>query len=294
MKHVPTMLFGLVGLGLLAVSCASNSRDAEDPTEIIRASTSTRVDPSTIEFGPDDIVWQAHTGGGDLPETSLAAEVPSLTIYGDGRLFLSVPGVDRRFDQPVPMLFDQLDTAALTRFLAAAEGTGLFEPHVDFGEPAEEELPTTTVRLRRNGDELAIQAYGLGARFDVDLTEEQIEQREALRQLLSAAEQLAVEPEPWVPERVRILQFADDAPFVQSPEADPEDPLPVWSGPELDEILTRGEGPGLACGELDGTEARDVFESGLQNPTPRWDVDGATRTLVMSVVLPGDVACSGP
>lgn len=293
MKHVPTALFGLVGLGLLAISCTSNARDAHDPTELLRASSSTQVDPSTIEFGPDDIVWQAHTGGGDLPVTSLAAEVPSLTIYGDGRLFLSVPGVDRRFDQPVPMMIDQLDRADLTRFLAAAESTGLFEPQVDFGEPAEEDLPTTTVRLRRNGTELRLEAYGLGARFDVELAEEQIERREVLRQLLSAAEQLAVEPEPWPPDRVRIMQLADDAPFVESPEADPDDQPLAWPGPELQDILApNGEGPVLACGTLDGAEAREVFESGLENPTPRWDVDGETRTLVMSVVLPGHEPCS--
>lgn len=294
MKHVSTAALGFLSLGLFVVSCGSTTREAEDPVEVIEASTSTQVDPSTIEFGPDDVVWQAHTGGGDVPATSLVAEVPSLTIYGDGRLFLSVPGIDRRFDQPVPMLVDQLEVADLTRFLAAAESTGLFEDHVDFGQPADGALPSTSVTMRRNGDELTITAYGLGARFDVELTEEQVEQREALRTLLSAAEQLAVEPEPWTPSRIRVLQLADDAPFVESPEADPEEPPPVWPGPDLDEFLTSdGSGAVLACGALDGNAAQTVFDSALENPTPRWDTGSDTRTLVTSVVLPGEQACEG-
>lgn len=294
MKHASSVLLGFLGLGLLAVSCGSNGRDPEDALSIIAASSSTQVDPDSIEFGPDDVVWQAHTGGGDVPETSRAAEIPSLTIYGDGRIFLSVPGIDRRYDQPVPVLMDRIDPAELTRFLAAAEGTGLFEPQVDFGQPAEADLPSSQVTIRHHGANLSIDAYGLGARFDVDLTEEQVDNREALRQLLSAAEQLAIDPQPWSPDRISVMQFADDAPFVESPEADPDDPAPAWPGPDLDEILApNGEGPVLACGELDGSEASEVFNAALENPTPRWELQGESRTLVLSVVLPGDQPCQG-
>lgn len=296
MKHASSVLLGFLGLGLLAVSCGSNGRDPEEALSAIAASSSTQVDPATIEFGPDDVVWQAHTGGGDVPESSRAAEIPSLTIYGDGRIFLSVPGVDRRYDQPVPVLTDRIDPTELARFLATAEGTGLFEPHVDFGEPAEAALPSSRVTIRHRGANLSIDAYGLGARFDVDLSDEQVDNREALRQLLSAAEQLALDPQPWTPDRISVMQLADDAPYVESPEAeaDPDAAPPTWPGPALDEILEpTDDGPVLACGELAGPDARRVFNAALENPTPRWDLGGESRTLVLSVVLPGDQPCPG-
>lgn len=295
MSPLRKVLTGLFVVALIAGIAASSwmSGEANDPLATDSSTTIPGADEQ--RFPADQIVWQTRTTGGLVPTVSQAAAVPIVTIYGDGRLFRSEPFKDRRFDQPVPMLMGQVDLATLSTFVSTAERSGLFGPGVDFGRPDVEDMPTTEVLLHGNNGVLELVAYSLGGRFDAELPEEAAVAREELRRLLAAAEALVPIPDPWTPERLRVLQLPDDATFEPKPDADPDaEPLP-WPGPDLDDLLEDTSEGSLAtgCGEISGARAGTLFEEAADNPLPQWTVDGEVRTVIVVVLLPGEEACPG-
>ncbi|MCB0976035.1 MAG: hypothetical protein KDB02_01135 [Acidimicrobiales bacterium] len=283
---VVALLGGLVGCG----SSGSDSSPLEPPT------TSIPANASEARFPADRIVWQARTTGGLVPQVAWASQRPSLTIYGDGRYFATSPGLDRRYDQPIQMRTGTVSRDDLAVFVAGAEASGLFERGVEFGKPAVADMPFTTIRLHGNGPELKISAYALGGRFDVDLSDEEVLERETLRRLLATAEGLVANPKPWTPSRIRVLRLPDDATFDPKPGADPEAESVEWPGPPLDEIdepapVGHGSTDVLGCTEVTGSEAASLFSAAVENPLPRWNVDGTDRTIVVVALLPDEAAC---
>lgn len=292
-RAVDLALVLIVTFGLVAAACGSSGDDGAttDPIE-----TTIPEGAEDVRFPDDQIVWQVRTTGGLVPQVAWAAQRPSLTIYGDGRMFVATPGLDRRYDQPVQLETGTIDREELALLVARAEASGLFEPDADLGSPQVTDMPSTTVLLHGEGEEQLISAYALGGRFDADLPDTVVRDRETLRRLLLSAETLLPSPEPWTPTRLRVLRLEDDATFEPKPDADPDaEPLP-WPGPDLTELTRPGPDTGgstavLGCGEVTGDEAADLFEDALDNPLPTWEVDGKIRTVVVVALLPGEAAC---
>lgn len=293
MSPLRKVLTGLFVVALLAGIAASSwiSGGKDDP--LATGSSTTIPGADEQRFPADQVVWQTRVNGGVLTDVSEAAAIPVITIYGDGRIFRSAPFKDRRFDQPVPVMSAKVDVGLLSAFITRAETSGLFETDTEFGKPEVPDMATTVAMLHGNNESLSLEAYALGGRFDADLSDDEAESREELRRLLAAAEELVPIPEPWTPERVRVLRLADDATFDPKPDADPAaEPLP-WPGPDLDELLQpTGDGSlVLACGEVTGAAAGDLFEDATENPLPQWTVDSKVRTLIVVSLLPGEAAC---
>lgn len=292
MSPLRKVLTGLFVVALLVGIALSSwiSGEKEDP--LATGSSTTIPGAGAQRFPADQVVWQTRVTGGTLTAVSRAAAIPVVTIYGDGRVFRSAPFNDRRFDQPLPVLMGEVDPELLSAFITRAETSGLFEPGTDFGEPDVDDMATTVAMLHGNGEPQMLEAYSLGGRFDADLTEEVATDREELRRLLAAGEELVPIPDPWTPPRVKVLRLADDASFDPKPDADPDaEPLP-WPGPALDDLLRPVEGDSvLGCGEVEGTEAGDLFEAATENPLPQWEVDGQVRTVIVVALLPGEAAC---
>lgn len=294
MRRVVDLTLALILVfGLVATACGSSSDD-RDPTEPIATTIADGAEDA--RFPDDQIVWQARTTGGLVPQVAWAAQRPSLTIYGDGRFFVIAPGHNRRFDQPLQFRSGTVDRDDLAVFVAQAHASGLFEPDVSLGTPDVADMASTSVLLHGEGDPLRISAYALGGRFDTDLADDVVRSRETLRRLLSAAEALVDQPEPLTPDRIRVLQLPDDATFERKPDADPEAEPVSWPGP--DPSTFTGSGPSdngttavLGCTEVAGDEAGELFEAALENPLPTWDVDGQIRVIVVVALLPGEVAC---
>lgn len=283
----------LLVLGLTAVGCGSSS-EGRSPTEPIE--TTIPEGAEDVRFPRDQIVWQAQTTGGLVTQVSWAAQRPSLTIYGDGRAYIVAPGLDRRYDQPIELRIGTIAREDLAVFVAQAEASGLFEPDADLGKPDITDMAMTSVMLHGSGDPLEIDAYALGGRFDADLTDDQIRVRETLRRLLSSAEELVAEPETWTPTRIRLLRLPDTATFDPKPDADPEAEPPPWPGPalstfEVPDPEDEAADTVLGCTEVEGSEARELFEAALENPLPRWDDDGSVRTVIAVALLPDEPAC---
>lgn len=294
MRRVVDLTLALILVfGLVATACGSSSDD-RDPTEPI--ATTIPDGAEDARFPDDQIVWQARTTGGLVPQVAWAAQRPSLTIYGDGRFFVIAPGHNRRFDQPLQFRFGTVDRDDLAVFVAQAHASGLFEPDLSLGTPDVADMASTSVLLHGEGEPLRISAYALGGRFDTDLADDVVRSRETLRRLLSAAEALVEQPEPMTPDRIRVLQLPDDATYERKPDADPEAEPVTWPGPDPSTFTGRGPSDNgttavLGCTEVAGDEAGELFEAASENPLPTWDVDGQIRVIVVVALLPGEVAC---
>lgn len=293
-RVVDLALVLILVFGLAATACGSSSDD-RDPTEPI--ATTIPEGAEKARFPDDQIVWQARTTGGLVPQVAWAAQRPSLTIYGDGRFFVVAPGHDRRFDQPLQFRTGTVDREDLAVFVARAHASGLFEPDVSLGTPEVTDMASTSALLHGEGEPLRISAYALGGRFDTDLPDDVVRSRETFRRLLSAAEALVPQPEPMTPDRIRVLQLPDDATFERKPDADPEaEPVP-WPGPDLSTFTQRGPSDNgttkvLGCTEVTGARAGELFTAAQENPLPTWDVDGQIRVIVVVALLPGEAACA--
>ncbi|MEO6987811.1 MAG: hypothetical protein ABI239_04110 [Aquihabitans sp.] len=293
MSPLRKVLTGLFVVALLAGIAASSWISGEKDDPLATGSSTTIPGSDGQRFPADQVVWQTRVTGGVLTDVSEAAAVPVITIYGDGRIFRSAPFKDRRFDQPVPVMTAKVDVGLLSAFVTRAETSGLFDTDTDFGKPDVPDMATTVAMLHGKNEPLWLEAYALGGRFDADLSDAQAESREDLRRLLAAAEELVPIPEPWMPERVRVMRLADDATFDPKPDADAgAEPLP-WPGPDLDELLqpTPEGSSALACGEVTGSAAAALFDDATENPLPQWRVDGKVRTLILVALLPGEAAC---
>lgn len=294
MSPLRKVLTGLFVVALLAGIALSSWISGEQDDPLATGSSTTIPGAGAQRFPADQVVWQTRVTGGTLTDVSRAAAIAVITIYGDGRVFRSAPFNDRRFDQPAPVLMGNVDPALLSTFITRAETSGLFEADVDFGRPEVDDMATTVAMLHGNGEPQKLEAYALGGRFDTDLPEQVALDREELRRLLAAGEELVPIPEPWTPPRVRVLRLVDDASFDPKPDADPDAEPLAWPGPDLDGLLQPAPDRAsvLGCGEVEGAEAGDLFEAATENPLPQWTVDGEVRTVIVVALLPGEAACS--
>ena len=293
MSPLRKVLTGLFVVALLVGIALSSRISGEKDDPLATGSSTTIPGAGAQRFPSDQVVWQTRVTGGMLPDVSQAAAVPVITIYGDGRVFRAAPFKDRRFDQPVPVLMGKVDPALLSTFMTRAETSGLFDSDSSFGDPEVTDMATTKATVHGNGEPRTVAAYALGGRFDADLADDIAENREELRRLLAAAEELVPIPEPWTPERLRVLRLADGATFDPKPDADPDaEPLP-WPGPDLKTLLAPVPDDALllGCGEVTGAEAGDLFDDATKNPLPQWTIDGKVHTVIVVALLPGEEAC---
>lgn len=290
------VLIALVLIGAV-LFIAGRSDDANSSNSLV---PTTEVGRDPFRFPADRIVWQVDQVSSDPTDIADAAHRPSITIYGDGRVFLLQPAHDPRYDQPIPLLTGTIDPDLLLTFVDFVEDSGLLDPSLDldetFGRPDDEDLFTTTISVHGRGGPHSIEVYGLGGRFDADVGSTQARNRDRLRQLLHEAKVLLDEPEPAPPENLRVLHLVDDATFEEKPEVDDPDEKPEWPGPalsglddppptDLDPALVEG------CGSLRGDDAVDLFTSALENPTPHWLVDDHSETVIVVALLPTESAC---
>lgn len=290
---MPTVKRTLLALpvlaALLAAGCStSGGSEADGPSA---SSTTT----SLVELPPpggdeaDQVVWQESTGGGFVPTQSVAAEVPAVTIYADGRIFLAEPDEQGRFDHPATVTLGEVDPDALAAFLAKAEDSGLFGDDVDFGSPGITDQASTAVTLRTGATPSTALVYALGFEDPgVDgVSDEQAARRRALVDLTADARKLADQDEAWTPDRVRATAYGPVDAFADRP-FEPQ----IWPGPSFDEFPEPTEDGSLeSCLVIEGDAATQVYEAALDNEGTDFIDDGDIRQVVVAPLLPGQEGC---
>ncbi|CAN5709348.1 hypothetical protein BH10ACT1_BH10ACT1_36440 [soil metagenome] len=267
----------------------ATSRTTSPTTTTAPRTTTTEGDGAPFAPPAGQVVWQERTGGGFVPAEVTSAEVPDVTIYGDGRVMVAPDGEAQRPGAPVALQIGTVPAHDLEAFVADVASSGLFsaDGDVDFGTPGATDGPTTSVTFRGTGpDQLTASAYFLSDDVESGLSDAQVDRRHALSAFVQRARSLARDLTAWTPDRVQVVEL--DAGGV--PAAG--EPMP-WPGPSIDKLLVAGETDGveLGCGAVTGPAAAEVFEAARANATNRWLVDGKERTLVITSLVPGQPSC---
>lgn len=284
-----TVATWLAAAGALTTGCAISGSDGSTDTTATTIVTTTGVD--TADLPADQVVWQELTSGGSGPAAARAAEVPTVTIYADGRIFVVDPQATPHFDKPVPMLVGTVAPERLEGFLDDVRITGLLAGDVDYGEPSIAEFPTTTVTYHAIGTPKSIEVYALGieqgdsAARD-SLTDRQVQARQQLSAMLLSAGTMSTDLEPWTPQEVHATMFNPDG--IATVDENYSAP---WPGPGFDEFPAFEPGQTTSCLLLGGDDAVAVYEAATLNPGSTWTSGEDLRQIVVAPVLPGEEGC---
>ncbi|HEV2068832.1 MAG TPA: hypothetical protein VGR26_03465 [Acidimicrobiales bacterium] len=281
----------ILAMVVLAAACAGEqevvSGGLDDPTP---------PGSDVPEPGDAELLLSVEVSGGFLPTGVAFRAVPSAVVYGDGTTF-SPAATAAVYPGPAapPITRGRLAEDDLERLIAAADAAGLLdEVAEDFGQPPVADAATTTVRVVIGGEARVASVYALNATATglpampgpPGVSPAQLEARKRVADYVELVTQavLAVEGEPYVAERYRILPLAPE-PSVD-PAVEPDERR--WPFPE---IVLRGR----ECTAVSGDRAIELGDA-LRSATEitRWRT-ASDETFVLSVrpVLPHEPDCPG-
>lgn len=284
MRRSIACLFLLPALLLTACGDDTNVDAGADP------SPTDSSDPGDDAGGDaTQVAISIEVGGGFVPFGYDFAAVPTV-IHDNGTAFTG--GMTTAiFPGPAlsPVLTGVIDADELAALLDAAEQVGLgSDAELDTGQPGITDLPTTTIKVRVDGQvyEHSVYALSYGTDFPGDvatgITDEQAEVRAAIAGFVSDVNDAvgAVASEPYTAEAYEVLaqpvgeddQTADVAPNeLEWPLATP----------------IQGDG---TCMQVDGDDAvalADALEQATQITQWTDPSDGAVYLLTVRAVIPG-------
>jgi hypothetical protein len=239
---------------------------------------------------PADLVLRERTIVGFMAPQARFAGLPSISVYGDGRVITTAPQPAIYPGPARPGL--QIQTLSASdvvrlRDLAAKAGVG---SGIDLGSPPVTDMPSTRFLLRTDGQMVETTAYALGDPAEAELTPPQRAARAALLGLDHALRDLGATlgsvppPVPYEPAGVVVIaqDWADDSL--------PASPAVAWPGPALPGQYL---GDGLTCVTASGTTADAVFAAAARadERTP-WTSGGKRWMLSLRPLLPDENTCS--
>ena len=290
MATYPLRTAAAVALAVLLTACAGRAGGGASPAD---PSPEPRPHPTTV-------VLQVSEVGGFTTPALLAARLPTVTVYSDGRVITDGP-VMAVFPAPaLPNLqLYQLDDGGVRELVDRALAAGVAET-TDLGHPPVADATSTRFAVRAGGETVTREVYALGiGRSDlrpdgpVGVTEEQAAARTRLSELVEAlrnpGEVLGAErvagPERYQPEAVAALV----SPYAE-PTPDLAQPAQPWPGP-----LLPGEpiAPGVTCVTATGEQADAVLDAAADASaaTPWTSADDTRWSVVLRPLLPHESGC---
>lgn len=261
--------------------------EGTSPTSTGRSATDAEV-----ELPADQVVWQVDTMGGFVSAAVAANDMPEVTIYGDGRIFLRTsPDVQTAWRVPPAVELDRgfISPDELRVFLDDVAASGLVNDSVDYGRSGVTDQGNTVVRFHGTDTPTTIDVDGLGSAAG-RLGRTQIDVRSDLEELIERSRNLVDETEPWAPDRVDITDLRG----VHSLPPPPDETAP-WPGPEfahlfgptiLDDAPDR-----ITCVELSGDNATEVHAAATGSAKLFIDNRGEKRVVVVRALLPQEASC---
>jgi hypothetical protein len=242
----------------------------------------------------DEAVIRIQYEGGFVPPGVDFAQLPTLLIAGDGRVYQQgvtteeFPGALVR-----PVTVRPLSEAGLQRLLELAEDAGLLAGTPDYtGAGNIADAPDTVVTIKAAGGTYVHRAYALD--LDDPSSGESSPARDALREFVEKATDLAAtvgedqlgEETSYEPDSYRMRSLP-----VQEGDLAGQDPEPTRvSWPDSADVLLRDA---TDCAVLDADVIGELFAESKQN-TVFTEGDGETASLYQLAVvpvLPGDPGC---
>jgi hypothetical protein len=274
-------------LTLVALALTACGDDDNDVT------TTPDPDPPT---GPGaEVVFQAATGGGGfVGPSSRLAEIPELSVYGDGRVITLGPTTLEFPGSALPNLqVGQLSAPELEQYRLGIEAAGLLnDPPPDYGDPGITDSPTTVVTYTVDGEVRSVSAYALDfVEGDDQLEPEQREARQALRALVRGFEgDLATET--YAAESVAVFVRSS-----QAEEGSDDAPEPATRDWPLGDLAGAGEPyegfDDTRCLVLSGADAQTALAAAADaKEGDGWRSGGAEYSLVFRPLLPNETSCA--
>lgn len=271
----------------------------------------TPVDTGPISYAtrPTDLVLRASSGGGLLPQSMRLAEMPELSIYGDGSVVrLGAHGSGSR-DPLVPQLTETHLTAdGMARILGAAREAGVLGPDRRYDLPNTYDLWTVEFTVTADGKTHRISAFGLGFKDESRIAPPgEVDARRSLDKLYDRL----LDPRAWLPAgtvgpdsayvpaatRVYVTRLVDWSIAVGSATAAPASPragqeVRPWPFAALPESF----GTLVSTGQLWYCAVVGQDESaalGLDTATwdTRWQAEGYLYQVVARPLLPDESGC---
>jgi hypothetical protein len=273
----------LLALPALVVGCALVAGCAAKPAP---GPTVTR------DFGPKELVLRVDVVPGMLPDASMLARLPTVSVYGGGQVLTPAPQPAIYPGPALPALQVQQITPADVRHLvdlASRSGVGSGQ---DLGTPAVADAPTTHFTLRTNTGVATTTVLALGMVDDRSLTPSQRAGRAALRDLVAALSDLRATlgsvpaAVPFEPSGVVAVAHNWTDPHDASV---PPPPPVAWPGPALPGTYV---GMGLTCVTASGSAGAAVMAAAAHaNALTPWMFEGSRWTLFLRPLLPDETGC---
>lgn len=283
-------LAGVLSLLVLTTACAQAASPGSGGTESPGPMVPTA-------FTDDDVVLRVEYVGGFMLPEALVTRVPTVTVYGDGRVITDGPVIAIYPGPALPNLqVQRISREDVVRLAERAVAAGVGRT-TDFGQPMVADAPSTRITVLTVTGHKHAEANALDFESTPELTEDQQAARAKLRELIAALTDLpatlgadAVGPaEPYRPAALAA---------VASPWTEPDDdalPAPpelAWIGPPLpgeENVKVHG----VHCVTVTGSDAAELFARAMEATvlTP-WVSGGERWRVAFRPLLPDESGCS--
>jgi hypothetical protein len=278
------LLASLALLALLAVACGR-----------LNDSGGGGIDHPT---GADQPVLRMDTAGGFVPPSYSMRQIPTWSLYGDGRLITQGPQIEIYPPPALPnVLVTPISEDGVQAILQAAKDTGLMGPNADYPYACITDMPVTTFTLVADGQTHVISAYALGqAQGPCPGADTEA------RDKLAAFQAKLTDLQSWLPEgsiggeksfdpselRVYVQPYTGtgDPNLTEPPQAWPlQTPLATFGEASKDLQDTR-------CGVVSGADLTTLLpEAQRSNQLTPWTSDGTEYLLIFRPLLPDEHGC---
>jgi hypothetical protein len=247
--------------------------------------------------GPNDLILRVHVGGGFVPIDYSLRNVPSWSLFGDGRLVVTGPQIEIYPGPALPNLqVSQFSEEGIQQILEAARDAGLFGPDRRYDHPGIADASTTTFTVVAEGQRHFISAYALG--FDEPpgmISQEDLDARRALLDFQTKIgdrnwlpQGSITEEQPFDFDELRIF-VRDDAP---KDDALPQEELRWPLSPGLADFGTELPDLDLRCGSIQGADLDTFLPLAQQaNELTPWRNDNHLYGLILRPLLPDESGC---
>jgi hypothetical protein len=247
---------------------------------------------SAVPAAADTLVLRVERTGGFAGPARQVGQLPTVSVYGDGRVITVGPQIAIYPGPAMPNLrVQQAAPATIDALLAKAHEAGV-GGSVDLGRPGIAD--GTTTRITAEGRTLDAYALNEAQPNDAALTGAQRAARAKLAAFVQQLTELPTakgmpEAQPYRPEGLAVLA----QPWVKPADGLPSRPAAApWPGPALPGESLRPAGQ-QGCVTVTGDEAGKVLAAAKNaNQNTPWTSGGKTWTISFRPLLPDESGCA--
>jgi hypothetical protein len=239
----------------------------------------------------DDLVLRVESLGGFVPAEQNLGRIPSVSVYGDGRVITQGPTTMVFPGPALPNLQVQMITPELVRELVRQGAEAGVRNGADFGSPNVADAPST--RVTAGDQSVNVMALSEAPSNDPQLTAAQRAARTKLSAYVKKLQDLPLgdgyaKPVAYDPTVIAALA----RPYVEPQGDQPKSPEMPWPGATLPgDKLTANLG--IGCVDATGAEKDKIMAAAKKATaiTP-WTAGGAKWSLTFRPLLPEEKSCA--